>query len=82
MKPIFEFNVKTILPDNLKKLEDIANNYWWSWNSDAKELFHQLDRELFVACNHNPIQLINRLSNERLQQLSNDKSFIKKLERV
>lgn len=82
MKPIFEFNVKTILPDNLKKLEDIANNYWWSWNSDAKELFHQLDRDLFVACNHNPIQLINRLSNERLQQLSQDKSFIKKLESV
>lgn len=82
MKPIFEFNIKTILPENLAKIEDLAWNYWWSWNSEAKDLFHEIDRELFIKNNHNPIQLINKLSKSRLDELSKDKTFVKKLDRI
>ena len=82
MKPIFEFNVKTTLPENLEKLNVLSRNYWWSWNSEAKELFHKVDRDLFVACNHNPVLLLNRLSYDRLKELSNDKEFVKKLNKV
>lgn len=82
MKPILEFNIKTVLPKNLNKLEDLAWNYWWSWNSDAKDLFHEIDRDLFIENNHNPIQLLNKLSSSRINELDNDKSFLNKLNKI
>ena len=32
-------NVKSQIPESLKKLDTIAHNMWWSWNQDAKDLF-------------------------------------------
>lgn len=82
MKPIFEFNIKTNLPESLKNLEKLAKNYWWSWNADAKELFHYVDRDLFVEIDHNPIGLLNRLSNKRISELEQDEEFLKRLNLV
>ena len=35
------------LPDNLKKLGDLATNFWFSWNPDARDLFREIDLELW-----------------------------------
>ncbi len=39
MKPIHSFVVTAKLPENLENLKELAYNYWWCWNSEAKELF-------------------------------------------
>ncbi len=77
-----EMNVKSTLPDSLKRLEEIAQNLWWVWNSDAKSMFRKIDAEAWIEANSNPIQLLNILSYEKLISLGNDAGFVKKLDAV
>lgn len=77
-----DINVKSNLPDNLKKLDEIANNLWWCWDSEARDLFRNIDRAAWKEAASNPIQLFNILSYQRLVELSKDEVFIKKLENV
>ena len=71
--------VKSNLPESLGKLEEIAQNLWWVWNSDAKNMFRTIDAEAWKEAHSNPIQLLNILSYEKLVALGNDKDFVKKL---
>ena len=62
MKPINTFIVTSHLPQRLETLKELAYNYWWCWNSEAKELFVRIDRKLWEEVGHNPVWLINKLS--------------------
>ncbi|GAB5466349.1 MAG: glycosyltransferase family 1 protein [Candidatus Kapaibacteriales bacterium] len=75
MTPIKTIQVKTKLPQALKGLEKIAYNYWWCWDIDAWELFRRIDRDLFEQCNHNPVLLLNSVSQSRLHELENSDEF-------
>lgn len=75
MKPIHQFIVSALLPDKIAKLKELAYNYWWCWNSDAKELFLRINRKLWNEVNHNPVLLLNRLSQEQLKELANQSNF-------
>jgi starch phosphorylase len=77
-----EINVKSNLPESLKKLEEIAQNIWWVWNSDAKNMFRTIDREAWIEAGSNPVQLLNILSYEKLVQMGNDAEFVKKLDAI
>lgn len=76
MKPVHSFIVSAHLPDNLYKLKELAYNYWWCWNSGAKELFLRIDRELWENVSHNPVLLLNKLRKEQLEELSQQDDFI------
>ena len=77
-----EMVVKSNLPESVKKLEEIAHNLWWVWNSDAKNMFRQIDAEAWKEANSNPIQLLNILTHEQLLALGNDAVFVKKLDEI
>ena len=77
-----EMIIHANLPENLKKLQEIAYNLWWVWNSDAKNLFRDIDIEAWHRAQSNPVQLLNIISFERMTELSNDKTFMKKLDDV
>lgn len=77
-----EINVKSNLPDSLSKLEEIAQNIWWSWNSDAKNLFRQIDKAAWVEASSNPVLLLNILNYEKLVAMGNDTNFIRKVDTV
>ncbi len=72
-------SVKANLPENLKKLEEIAQNLWWVWNSDAKNMFRTICTETWIKAHSNPVLLLNILSYEKLTELANDELFIAKL---
>ena len=40
-----DVTVKSRIPEELKKLEEMARNIWWAWNYEATELFKDLDAE-------------------------------------
>lgn len=82
MKPLFQFYVKTILPEKLEPLREISLNYWWCWRNDAKKLFHYIDRDLFIKCNHNPKLLLAKITQERMNELCIDEKFMKNLDEV
>ena len=77
-----EITVKSSLPDSLNKLEEIAQNLWWVWNSNAKNLFRHIDKEAWIEASSNPVLLLNILKYEQLEALGNDKEFIKSVDAV
>ena len=74
--------VKSQIPDELKKLEEMSRNIWWAWNYEATELFKSLDPELWRQSERNPVVLLERLSYEKLQTLAADNYIIKRINNV
>jgi len=81
-KLIRRFEVVPNLPLNLKPLIELASNLWWVWEHDATELMIRIDREIWDECYHNPIKVLARTSQNRLNELADDESFINHMERV
>lgn len=70
------------LPEELSKLKEIASNLWWSWNYLAEDLFESIDAEAWGKCQHNPIALIDSLTNTELADLIQNKDFMQRLSSV
>ena len=77
-----EVKVNANLPKNLHKLQEIAYNLWWVWNSEAKNIFRYIDNEAWHKAQSNPIVLLNIISYERMVELSKDKKFMKELDAI
>jgi len=77
-----EISVKTFLPESLNKLDEIAQNIWWVWDSNAKNLFRKIDTQAWKEAASNPVQLLNILNFEKLVAMGNDEVFIKKVNAV
>ena len=74
--------MKTELPEPLRKLEELSRNLWWVWNSEGKNLFHDLDRELWRKTGQNPVMLLRKLPSARLDEMANDKALVARIDRV
>lgn len=77
-----DITVKSDLPSKLKSLEEIAKNLWWVWNSEAKSLFHDLDRDLWHSTGENPVMLLQQLTSERLEEVIADKKMMERIAHV
>ena len=77
-----ELVVKSTLPEELKCLDEIAHNLWWVWNFEARDLFRDLDPELYSAVKHNPVLLLERLSFDRKEEIVKDKALMKRIQSV
>ncbi|MDD6669061.1 MAG: alpha-glucan family phosphorylase [Bacteroidales bacterium] len=77
-----DLKVHTELPAKLKCLDELAHNLWWSWNSEGKRLFHDIDRELWRSTGENPVLLLQKLSFERIQELANDEAMVNRIKYV
>ena len=75
-------NVKSNIPAELQKLDELSRNLWWTWNPDARELFRAIDDELYTKTDHNPIEMLRRLSYERLKELAKDEELIARMNKV
>lgn len=76
------FRVVPRIPEKLASLKKIAGNTWWSWNRNAIHLFRSIDTDLWEKTRHNPTLLLGRVSQDRLQELSEDPVFLSSLEEV
>ena len=77
-----QVDVKSRIPKELDKLEELARNMWWAWNHDARVLFRSLDEDLFDEVGQNPVLLLERLSYEKMEDLSKDSSVVRKMNDV
>lgn len=55
-----EVTVKSHIPEELKKLEEMARNIWWAWNYEATDLFRDLDPATWKEVGQNPVALLER----------------------
>jgi len=74
--------VKSHIPASLKKLDELAHNLWWTWNQEGLELFNSIDKELFRKVGRNPVELLSRLSYEKLTELSKDAELVARMDKV
>jgi starch phosphorylase len=73
---IRSFEVVPALPQELTPLLEIARDLWWSWQPPAVELFRQLDPELWEQTHHNPLLLLNRAAQSKLDAAAGDAAFL------
>ena len=74
--------VQQNIPENLKPLEELSRNLWWSWTQDAIDLFASIHPELWEEVMENPVELLERLSYDTLKKLNKNQEFISKLKEV
>ena len=79
---IHPFVVAPNLPARLQPLREMAMNLWYSWSWEAKRLFIRMDGDLWDACGHNPIRMLGRIPQERLEEFARDESFVASVERT
>ncbi len=79
---ISQFKVRPNIPAALEPLNEIAHDLWYSWNFDAIMLFIRLDFDTWMASNQNPVRTIAYASQERLEELANDDSYLAALSSV
>lgn len=74
--------VKSHIPASLKKLDELAHNLWWTWNQEGMDLFNSIDKGLFRKVGRNPVELLSRLSYEKLTELSKDAELVARMDKV
>lgn len=63
-------------PERIGRLNELANNLWWSWHRGARELFRSLDYQLWRLSGHNPVWQLRQVSLETLQSAARDPAFL------
>ena len=77
-----DITVKSKLPQELSCLEDMARNLWWVWNSEATELFSEVDPVKWKKSGGNPVLMLEMISYERMEEIVNDQAMMRKVETV
>ena len=80
MPTVRSFTVLPELPDQLKDLDYIARNMFWSWNSEFMELFRRIDSNLWSTCGHNPVRLLGSVPQTKLDELAKNQGFLGQLQ--
>jgi len=64
------------LPERISRLEELADNLWWSWHEEARKLFRALDYPLWRMTAHNPVKQLHEASQDTLQTAAEDPTFL------
>src|SRR3989441_4390399 len=81
--PAFKsYGVTPALPVAVEPLREMTFNLWWTWEPSARSLFRHLDPELWDRTNHNPVRMLQLSRQARLEEVSQDKTFLRELKEV
>lgn len=64
-------------PQRIDRLEELANNLWWSWHHDARSLFATLDFPTWRSTSQNPVKMLRDITPDKVLLASRDPSFLK-----
>ena len=82
---MYIFNRVTVvpqLPERISKLPEIANNLWWSWNSEFLRLFQEIDIDLWEKVEKNPVKFLKLVSQNKIEKMAEDPNFLKKYDHI
>ena len=82
---MYIFNKITVnpqLPKRVGELLDIANNLWWSWDSEFLRLFKEIDSDLWETVGKNPVKFLKLVSQDKLEDIAKDEEFLAKYDEV
>ncbi len=82
---MYIFNRITVnpqLPKRIENLEKIANNLWWSWNTEFLRLFKKIDIDLWETVEKNPVKFLKLVSQEKLEEVAKNNNFLKEYDKI
>ena len=82
---MYLFNRITVnpqLPKRIGRITEIANNLWWSWNTEFLRLFKIIDPDLWERCDKNPVKFLKSVEQSRLEDASKDNLFLKDYDKI
>jgi starch phosphorylase len=72
----FIIAVNPKIPPRLARLEELANNLWYSWDRSTRTLFSRLNPALWKAVGHNPKDFLKRVDESLLLEAAEDQVFL------
>ena len=82
---MYIFNRITVnpqLPKRINRLNEIANNLWWAWNTEFLRLLKTMDGDLWEKCDKNPVKFLKHISQEKLEEAENNAQFVKDYDKI
>ena len=82
---MYIFNRITVnpqLPKRINRLNEIANNLWWVWNTEFLRLLKTMDGDLWEKCDKNPVKFLKHISQEKLEEAENNAQFVKDYDKI
>lgn len=70
------------LPASLEVLKEMSTNLWWVWNHEGAKLFGKIDPALWKKTEGNPVQLLQSLSFQRIEEILADKELMAEIAKV
>jgi starch phosphorylase len=78
----YQLEITPHLPERLKRLDELANNLWYSWDRATRTLFARLHATLWQEVGHSPKSFLKRISQRRLDEAAEDPVFLGNLNKV
>lgn len=78
----FTLEVHPRIPRRLARLEELADDLWYSWHRHARSLFARIDRSLWEAVGHSPKAFLRSVDERRLEDAAGDPVFLHDLDRT
>jgi starch phosphorylase len=79
VKAIRRFTVRTVLPEALSGLEELATNLRWSWHHPTLQLFASISPKDWDETGRDPVALLGAIDPSRLAELAGDYDFINRV---
>jgi len=78
----FVLEVQPRIPQELARLEELANDLHYTWDRNTRALFYRLDPDLWMPSGHNPRVFLRRVSQQRLEEAVQDQVFMEDYNRA
>jgi len=79
VKAIRRFSVRTVLPEPISALGELASNLRWCWHPATRDLFSEIDPRRWARVREEPAKMLSALSADELQSLAADEVFVNKV---
>ncbi len=79
---VFVLQVSPSIPPSLQRLDDLAKNFWFSWNAELGQLFGTLDPALWRKVEGSPRLFLRSVDQSILEHAAADPSFTDAYRRI
>jgi starch phosphorylase len=80
VKAIRRFSVRTVLPEPISALGELASNLRWCWHPATRDLFSEIDPQRWATVRMEPAKMLSALSAKKLRSLAADPAFVEKVQ--
>jgi starch phosphorylase len=72
----------THIPEKFSRFPELAYNLWWSWSSEARGLFQQLNPLAWQTGKNNAVRILKETPSARFDEFANDQEMVALYEKV